>query len=90
MKHRASLSDHRVWTRRLCSWDSCGNHAVTGITSMLLPVGPADTDSAGCLCSLERLQMAFCRRLAALPDGIGELQRLAVLDIRSPCHVSQD
>ena len=50
--------------------------------------GPTDKDSAACLCSLERLQMAFCRSLAALPDGIGELQQLAVLDVRSVCHMA--
>ncbi len=31
--------------------------------------------------------MAFCRSLATLPDGIGELQQLAVLDIRSVGHM---
>ena len=41
---------------------------------------------AACLCSLERLNIAFCQSLAALPDDFGELQRLVVLDARSESY----
>lgn len=44
-------------------------------------------ERAARLRSLERLQLAFCRSLAALPDDIGDLQQLGVLDIRLAYNV---
>ena len=34
--------------------------------------------------------MAFCRSLAVLPEDLGELQQLAMLDMRLTCHISHD